>query len=201
MARFRFGGGIADFIVQPTDGVWGVVPGAAVTFWDSPTGGTWYSDLLNENGASTSQVVADAAGAIPEFQGPSGVTGMWADAGGTSRAWIAARGTGGAGTSKGLVVTAPAGPASYVIWRAPRACVIEGVHGYRKGGTGATINATRNGADLLAVDLSLSTADTWLTGPAVQGEAMAAGDTLAVAVRSVAGSVDAVTVQVDVQGV
>ncbi|EPH40842.1 hypothetical protein ABT390_36525 [Streptomyces aurantiacus] len=201
MARYQFGASVADFVVQPQDGIWGVAPGVAVTFWDSPTGGTWYTDLLAETGAATSQVVTDASGAIPEFQGPEGVTGMWADAGGTTRVWITARGTGGAGTSKGLVFAAPTGPAAYVVWRAPRACVVSAVHGYRQGGTGATVNAQKNGADLLATDLSLSTADTWLTGPAVQGEAMAAGDSLAVAVRAVSGEVTAVTVQIDVQGV
>jgi len=103
--------------------------------------------------------------------------------------------------TKGLIVTAPAGAASYVIWRAPKACTVTAVRGYRVGGTGATINATRNGADLLATNLSLSTADTWLAGPGVQNAVLAAGDTLAVAVRSVAGGVAAVTIQVDVQGV
>ncbi|MHC3450753.1 right-handed parallel beta-helix repeat-containing protein [Streptomyces prasinus] len=103
--------------------------------------------------------------------------------------------------TKGLVVTAPTGAASYVIWRAPKACTVTAVRGYRVGGTGATINATRNGADLLATNLSLSTADTWLAGPGVQNAVLAAGDTLAVAVRSVAGTPGAVTIQVDVQGV
>ncbi|MET8113823.1 right-handed parallel beta-helix repeat-containing protein [Streptomyces prasinus] len=103
--------------------------------------------------------------------------------------------------AKGLVVTAPAGAASYVIWRAPKACTVTAVRGYRVGGTGATINATKNGVDLLAVNLSLSTASTWLAGPGVQNAALAAGDTLAVAIRSVAGAPTAVTIQVDVQGV
>ncbi|MCQ1575372.1 glycoside hydrolase family 55 protein [Streptomyces parvus] len=106
-----------------------------------------------------------------------------------------------ASVSKALVVTAPAGAATYVIWRAPKACTVTAVRGYRVGGTGTTINATKNGADLLATNLSLSTADTWLAGPGVQNETMAAGDTLAVAVRSVTGTPTAVTIQVDVQGV
>ncbi|XCM28845.1 glycosyl hydrolase family 28-related protein [Streptomyces parvus] len=106
-----------------------------------------------------------------------------------------------ASVSKALVVTAPAGAATYVIWRAPKACTVTAVRGYRVGGTGVTINATKNGADLLATNLSLSTADTWLAGPGVQNETMAAGDTLAVAVRSVTGTPTAVTIQVDVQGV
>lgn len=103
--------------------------------------------------------------------------------------------------TKGLVIPVPTGAVTYVIWRAPKACTVTAVRGYRAGGTGATINATKNGADLLAVDLSLSTADTWLSGPGVQNQAFAAGDSLAVAVRSVAGAPAAVTIQVDVQGV
>lgn len=103
--------------------------------------------------------------------------------------------------TKGLVVPTPTGAVTYVIWRAPKACTVTAVRGYRAGGTGATINATRNGADLLAVNLSLSSADTWLSGPGVQNQTFAAGDSLAVAVRSVAGAPAAVTIQVDVQGV
>ncbi|WP_329390279.1 glycosyl hydrolase family 28-related protein [Streptomyces sp. NBC_01716] len=103
--------------------------------------------------------------------------------------------------SKGLVITAPAGAAAYVVWRAPKACTVTAVRGYRVGGTGITINATKNGSDLLASNLSLSTADTWLSGPGVQNQNMAAGDTLAVAVRSVTGTPTAVTIQVEVQGV
>jgi len=36
-----------------------------------------------------------------------------------------------------------------IVWRAPFACTVTNVRGYRVGGTGATINARRNGADLL----------------------------------------------------
>ncbi|WP_247748445.1 glycosyl hydrolase family 28-related protein [Streptomyces sp. 4R-3d] len=106
-----------------------------------------------------------------------------------------------ASVSKGLVVTAPTGAATYVVWRAPKTCTVTAVRGYRVGGTGITVNATKNGSDLLAANLSLSTADTWLSGPGVQNQAMAAGDTLAVAVRSVTGTPTAVTIQVEVQGV
>ncbi|MFI7890868.1 glycosyl hydrolase family 28-related protein [Streptomyces sp. CACIS-1.16CA] len=102
--------------------------------------------------------------------------------------------------AKALVVTAPTGAATYVIWRAPKACTVTAVRGYRVGGTGATINATKNGADLLAANLSLSTPDTWMAGPGVQNATMAAGDSLAVAVRSVSGTPTAVTIQVDIQG-
>ena len=103
--------------------------------------------------------------------------------------------------SKSLVITAPAGAVSYVVWRAPKVCTVVAVRGYRVGGSGATINAVKNASDLLATDLSLSTAGTWLSGPSVQNASMAAGDSLTVAVRSVSGSPTAVTLQVDLQGV
>ncbi|MFI8191371.1 hypothetical protein ACIF8T_21550 [Streptomyces sp. NPDC085946] len=101
--------------------------------------------------------------------------------------------------SKSLVITAPTA-SSYVVWRAPKACTVVAVRGYRVGGTGATINAQRNASDLLATDLSLSTASTWLSGPSVQNATFVAGDSLTVAIRSVTGSPTAVTIQVDLQG-
>ena len=103
-------------------------------------------------------------------------------------------------TTKSFLVNAPTGAVTYVIWRAPRACTVTAVRGYRVGGTGATINATKNGADLITTDLSLSTGSTWMAGATLQNTAVAAGDTLAVAVRSVAGTPTAITLQVEVQG-
>lgn len=103
--------------------------------------------------------------------------------------------------SKSLVITAPAGAVSHVVWRAPKACTVVAVRGYRVGGTGATINAQRNASDLLATNLSLSTAATWLSGPSVQNATFAAGDSLTVAIRSITGTPTAVTIQVDFQGV
>lgn len=102
--------------------------------------------------------------------------------------------------SKSLVITAPTGAVTYTVWRAPKACTVVAVRGYRVGGTGATINAVKNSSDLLATDLSLSTADTWLSGPSVQNASVAAGDSLAIAIRSLSGSPTAVTIQVDLQG-
>ncbi|WP_030585734.1 hypothetical protein [Streptomyces anulatus] len=206
MARYEFGAGIADYVVTPIDGQWAVGAEALVTFWDAAQDGTQYTDLLDQDAVPTTEITSDENGGLPTFSGPDGVTGMWADAGGISRAWIEARGAAAGGgtaeytTTKGLIVPAPAGAVSYVIWRAPDACTVTAVRGYREGGTGATINATANGLDLLAVDLSLSTADTWLSGPDVQNAALAAGDSLAIAVRSAAGDPAAVTIQIDIQG-
>ncbi|WP_330349698.1 glycosyl hydrolase family 28-related protein [Streptomyces sp. NBC_00582] len=90
MARYTYGAGIGDFVVQPNDGVWGVSPYAVVTFWSAASGGAQYTDLQDAGAQPVTQVSADQYGALPIFFGPDGVTGMWADAGGASRAWMEA---------------------------------------------------------------------------------------------------------------
>ncbi|MFE5258228.1 right-handed parallel beta-helix repeat-containing protein [Streptomyces coelicoflavus] len=91
MARYTFGGGIADYLVTNRDGLWGVAPGAVVTFYSDADGGTQYTDLLDEAGTAVTQIVADDNGLLPVFQGPPDVTLMWASAGGVSRVWLKAR--------------------------------------------------------------------------------------------------------------
>jgi hypothetical protein len=88
-----------------------------------------------------------------------------------------------------------------VVWRAPKNVQVIAVRGYRVGSSGASINATNDGLDILATDLSLSTATTWLSGPSVQNEVLETGATLVLSVRAVTGSPSAVTIQVDVQEV
>ncbi|MFE9906404.1 glycosyl hydrolase family 28-related protein [Streptomyces achromogenes] len=90
MARYEYGGGIADYIVRPTDGLWGVAAGADVTFWDAADGGTQYTDLLDVGGTPMSSVRTTEYGALPRFLGPDGVNVMWADAGGAARVWVEA---------------------------------------------------------------------------------------------------------------
>ncbi|MFB7597267.1 glycosyl hydrolase family 28-related protein [Streptomyces sp. NPDC056160] len=97
MARYEYGAGIADYVVVPTDGLWAVAPGAVVTFWDSSSEGTQYTDLQDAAGTGTTTVKADTFGFLPRFRGPDGVTGMWADAGGASRAWVEAHNAGSIG--------------------------------------------------------------------------------------------------------
>jgi hypothetical protein len=85
-----------------------------------------------------------------------------------------------------------------IVWRAPFACTVTAVKGYRVGGTGATVNARKNGtSNHLASAVSLSSADTWTDGGSVQNTAYAAGDKLEIMVVSVAGSPTQVAVQVD----
>ncbi|MFD9212100.1 glycosyl hydrolase family 28-related protein [Streptomyces sp. NPDC059544] len=101
MARYQFGRGIADYVVQPTDGQWAVGAGVVVTFWDAPTEGTQYVDLLDAGGVPITEVTTDEQGLIPTVWGPDDVTGMWAEAGGGARAWIDAHDTGaGSGSTE-----------------------------------------------------------------------------------------------------
>ncbi|MFE9381369.1 glycosyl hydrolase family 28-related protein [Streptomyces sp. NPDC006855] len=90
MARYEFGAGLADYVVTPSDGLWAVGAGANVTVWDAAEGGTQYTDLQDAGGTAMTSVRADEYGGLPRFFGPDEVTGMWADAGGLARAWIAA---------------------------------------------------------------------------------------------------------------
>lgn len=83
MTRFTFGGGAADFtfaehMVGGQDYV--TLAPATITFWSTQTGGTNYTDLVL-NGVSVSSITASSSGGIPSFQGPDGVSSMWADGG------------------------------------------------------------------------------------------------------------------------
>ncbi|MFH9295614.1 hypothetical protein [Streptomyces sp. NPDC017520] len=99
--------------------------------------------------------------------------------------------------SRSVVITA-ATPGTWTVWQAPRPVTVTGVRAYRTGGTAATVNARRGSVDLLTADLSLTTVDTWLTGPSMQNTAISAGDSLAVSVRSATGG-PTVTIQLDYQ--
>ena len=76
-----------------------------------------------------------------------------------------------------------------IVWIAPYACTV--------GGTGATINARKNGAsNHLASALSLTSADTWMDGGSVQNTSYSAGDKLEIMAVSVTGSPTQVAVSV-----
>ncbi|MEV0126357.1 hypothetical protein AB0I16_33235 [Streptomyces sp. NPDC050703] len=99
-----------------------------------------------------------------------------------------------------VTLTDPA-PTSLVVFRAPTSCAVTGVRVYLTGGTSATVNVGKNGTDVLPVDLSVSTPNAWLSAPTLQNSDVAAGDSFAVHVRSVAGSPVALTLQLDMEGV
>ncbi|MFD5663461.1 glycosyl hydrolase family 28-related protein [Streptomyces anthocyanicus] len=103
MPRYEYGSGIADYVVRPSDGMWGVGAGAAVTFWDASTGGNQYTDLQSASSTAITEVATDENGALPRFFGPDGVTGMWADGGGISRVWMEAHRVGDSQAAAGSV--------------------------------------------------------------------------------------------------
>lgn len=99
MARYLFGG-VADYVVARGDsattpgGLSGyttvLVPDHPVTFWDAPTGGNQYTDLLDLGGTPIPDGVVEtnSDGALPQFYGPEDVVILYADAGGDRRALV-----------------------------------------------------------------------------------------------------------------
>lgn len=99
--------------------------------------------------------------------------------------------------SRGATVLNPA-VQNTIVWRAPFSCTVTNVRGYRVGGTGATINARRNGvSNHLAAAVSLAAADTWVDGGAVANTAYVAGDKLEIMVVTITGVPTQIAVQVD----
>lgn len=85
-----------------------------------------------------------------------------------------------------------------VVWYATVACTVTNIRGYRVGGTGATINARKNGAsNHLSSAKSLTSADTWMDGGAVQNTNYSVGNKLEIMIVSVTGNVEQIGVQVD----
>ncbi|MFV2172351.1 hypothetical protein ACFHW2_11785 [Actinomadura sp. LOL_016] len=92
MARHYFGRTLTDWTMTTGDtGVVSVEGGAEITFWSAAVGGVQYTDLLSAAGSPATFIVSSdgsdglTVGTIPQFQGPDGVTEMWADAGGGAR--------------------------------------------------------------------------------------------------------------------
>jgi hypothetical protein len=100
--------------------------------------------------------------------------------------------------SCGGLILNPGGAINVIVWRAPFVCTVTNVRGYRVGGTGATVNARKNGTDNhLGSALSLTSADTWMDGGAVSNAAYAVGNKLEIMIVSVTGGPTQVEVQVD----
>jgi hypothetical protein len=85
-----------------------------------------------------------------------------------------------------------------IIWEAPFACTVTNVKGYRVGGTGATINARRNGvSNHLSSALSLTSVDQWMDGGVVQNTPYALGDKMEIMVISVSGNPTQIAVKIN----
>lgn len=103
MARYWFGGGIADWAfsavtVSSTPNLAQVTGGSVITFWSAETGGSQYTDLLDSDGAPVMSIMSSdgtgvrAVGQVPPFQGPDNVVEMWASANGGPRSRMLATG-------------------------------------------------------------------------------------------------------------
>ena len=100
--------------------------------------------------------------------------------------------------SLGGTILDPTAARNVPVWRAPIACTVTNVRGYRVGGTGATINARHNGTDNhLATALSLTSADTWTNGGTVQNTAYTMSDKLEIMLVTVTGAPTEIGIQVD----
>jgi hypothetical protein len=96
--RYGFGGDMPGWAYTVSGSVISMAGGVTITFWDSETGGSQYTDLAGASDGSspmTSVTSSDGTGArplgsIPRFWGPDGVTVMWAGVGASARQLIAA---------------------------------------------------------------------------------------------------------------
>lgn len=81
MARSTFGGTASDFVFTATSGRLLRLSAANLTMWTAESGGAQIVDLLL-NGSPATVIPVGEDGQVPAFQGPDGVTELWADAGG-----------------------------------------------------------------------------------------------------------------------
>lgn len=114
MARSTFGGTAADYVITAASGGLMRLTAATLTFWDAPTGGNRYTDLLLA-GSPVVSIVVGADGQVPAFQGPDLVTAMWAD-GGAGRVRLVAEGREGPAGPKGDVGAPGGSDTSFAQW-------------------------------------------------------------------------------------
>lgn len=83
----------------------------------------------------------------------------------------------------------------FPVWRCNVACTASLVIGYNDSGSSVVVNAAKNGADLLASNLTISTTNTWASSSTLQNQNFNVGDILAFRFVSFAGSPKEVTIQ------
>jgi hypothetical protein len=86
---------------------------------------------------------------------------------------------------------------SFVVWRANVPCTAISVLGYRDSGSGAVINAIKNGSNLLATNLSINVSGSWVSSSTLQNNNFNVGDTLAFNLVNFTGSITELIIQVD----
>lgn len=90
----------------------------------------------------------------------------------------------------------PSGTYTIPIWRAHDACRITGIHGYRIGGTAASINVTENNVRLFASPISITSTGVWISSSLISS-GIVVGDDIEIEITSVSGFPTGVSVQVD----
>lgn len=154
--------------------------------------------LWDGTGSPEGVVTAPVGDIFMRTDGGAGTTYYVKESGAGNTGWKAHESLQGAPIQRGGSLLDPSGARDVTIWRAPYACTVTAVKGYRVGGTGAAINARKNvTSSHLASDLSLTSAATWQDGGSVQNTAYAAGDSLEIRLISIAGSVSLITIQVE----
>jgi hypothetical protein len=78
VTRSDFGGTSNDFLFKSVPFM--RLTAGSLTFWSAASGGTQYTDLLL-NGSPVTSITVDSTGLVPTFQGPDGITAMYADEG------------------------------------------------------------------------------------------------------------------------
>jgi hypothetical protein len=104
--------------------------------------------------------------------------------------------------TKGITLADPTAVTALTVtpWVAPFACTVTAIKGYRVGGTGATVQAYRNttATPLRSAALSLTSSLTWMTASLpLQNTGFSTGNSLMLAVLTVAGSATEVSLQVE----
>jgi hypothetical protein len=163
--------------------------------------GSGVSGFSGYSGSGVSGFSGYSGSGISGFSG-SGVSGFSGYSGSGVSGVSGYSGTPGGAFTQGVTLYNSTGIANsalnIIAWRAPFNCTVTNVRGYRVGGTGATINARKNGTDNhLSSALSISSADTWIDGGAVQNTGYTTGDKLELMLVSTAGTVTQIGLLVD----
>jgi hypothetical protein len=98
--------------------------------------------------------------------------------------------------SKGGTILSPV-EQTIVVWRAQFPCTVTAVKGYQDAGTGSVVTAFDGTNNLLNTDITIGTAATWVDGGSIAYSAVSAGDSIYIAIVSVAGTPNYIGIQVE----
>lgn len=160
-----------------------------VTAYDSGTGALTVN-VTDTNGSGTYAAWTVSLSGIKGATGATGATGAKGDTG--SMATISRSAS--AYNSTGI----PNSAVNRFLWVATVACTVTSIKGWRVGGSGAVINARKNGSsNHLASGLSLTSASAVLDGGTAQNTSYAIGDYLEFMIVSTSGTVTELGIQIN----